>query len=64
MLDVEGCNQSLAEAKAKDKAMQQRLDAEEGSLQELELRIQQLLRREDNMQCIESRAMRHPAEVT
>ena len=64
MLDVEGCNQSLAEAKAKDKAMQQRLDAEEGSLQELELRIQQLLRREDNMQCIESRAMRHSAEVT
>jgi hypothetical protein len=64
MLDVEGCNQSLAEAKAKDKAMQQRLDAEEGSLLELEVRIQQLLRREDNLQCIESRATRHEAEVT
>jgi hypothetical protein len=62
-LDAEGSRQSLLEAQAKESALQQRLDSEQGSLQELERRIKQLLQREDNQHCIEARAVRHQAEV-
>ncbi len=62
-LDAEGSKQALADAQAKSTALQARLDAEQGSLEELEQRIRQLLLREDNLYCIESRARRHDAEV-
>ena len=64
LLDAEGGRQALGEAQEKEKALQLRLDAEEESLRELEGRIQQLLLREENLQCIEARARRHDAEVT
>jgi hypothetical protein len=51
-LDVEGSKQALADARAKDSALQRRLDAEQASLNELGQRIEQLLRREDNLSCI------------
>jgi hypothetical protein len=62
-LDVEGSKQALADARAKDSMLQQRLDAEQASLHELEQRIEQLLRREDNLYCIEARARKHNAEA-
>ena len=62
-VDAEGGRQALGEARAKQAALQQRLDAEEASLKELEQRIRQLLRREDNQYCIDARAARHQAEV-
>ena len=62
-LDAEGSKQALADAQAKNTALQIRLDAEQGSLLELEQRIRQLLLREDNLYCIEARARRHDAEV-
>ena len=60
---MEGSKQSLADVRAKDSALQRRLDAEQASLNELGQRIEQLLRREDNLSCIEARARRHDAEV-
>ena len=62
-LDVEGSKQALADARAKDSVLQRRLDAEQASLNELGQRIEQLLRREDNLSCIEARARRHDAEA-
>ncbi len=62
-LDVEGSKQALADARAKGSALQRRLDAEQASLNELGQRIEQLLRREDNLSCIEARARRHDAEA-
>jgi hypothetical protein len=63
-LDAEGSRQLLADAQAKKHLLQQRLDVEQASVNELEHRIQQLLRREDNMHCIEARSRKHDAEVT
>ncbi len=62
-LDTEASRQALAESQAKQSALQQKLDTEQASLQELERRIRQLLKREDNQYCIEARATKHQAEV-
>jgi hypothetical protein len=62
-LDTEASRQALAESQAKQSALQQKLDTEQASLQELERRIRQLLKREDNQYCIEARAAKHQAEV-